>query len=243
MLDSIVAVRSMVERGGRKMLAMSSVITKPTKAWSPNAKPLKTRMIHTCTRPTPVGSRGCCSRNSCAVVITATTGPAARPTATHSHAGSRVNASRAIRTAAPSATNGTASIPLGTQDAETVDLAIVTASANTSTADQSVEAGTAARARSHLVAGGPSSCRLPLGDTDCISRSHQSREVVSLADDVEVHVLPKVESRIAISPAEACGVDVEDDQRRAPAAHHLKQLHPLRICARFYHSDRTPQQQ
>src|SRR5436309_2754603 len=102
-------------------------------------------MIHSCTRPAPVGSSGCCARNSGAVAIVATTSPPATPAATHSHEGSRVNASRAINTAAPSATNGMPSMPLGTQYAALVDLAIVTASANTSTADQRVEAGTAAR--------------------------------------------------------------------------------------------------
>src|SRR4029077_5422125 len=99
--------------------------------------------------------------------MTATTGPAAMPTATHSHARSRVNASIAIKTAPPSATNGMPSMPSGTQYAATVDLAIVAASANTSKVDQRVVAGTAARARSHLVVATSPSCRLPLGDTDC----------------------------------------------------------------------------
>src|SRR5690348_10065641 len=106
------------------------------------------------------------------------------PTATHSHAGSRVSASTAIKTAAPSATSGTPSMPLGTHPATTVDLAIVNASANTTAADHAVGAGTAARARSHVVPGTPPNCRLPLGDTDCIPRPHQPREIVALADDV-----------------------------------------------------------
>src|SRR5437773_5788677 len=199
-------------------------------------------MIHTCTRPAPVGSSGCCARNSGAVAIVATTSPPATPAATHSHEGSRVNASRAINTAAPTATNGMPSMPLGTQYAALVDLAIVTASANTSTADQRVEAGTAARARSHLVAGRSPSCRPPLGDTDCISRPHQPREVVALADDIEVRVLTEVECRVPVRAAEADGVDVEDDQRGAPAAHRLEQVHPIRVGARRDDRNRPPRQ-
>src|SRR5438874_9854532 len=200
-------------------------------------------MIHTCARPAPVGSSGCCARNSGAVVIAATTGPAATPTVTHSHAGSRVKARTDIKTAAPRATSGMPSIPLGTQLAATVDLAIVSARANTRTADQRAEAGTAALARSHLVAGTPSpSCRLPLGETDCISRPHQPREVVALADDEQVSVLTQVERRVPVRAAEADGVDVEDDQRGAPAAHRLEQVHPIGVSAWRYHRDRAPGQ-
>src|SRR5438270_2935315 len=200
-------------------------------------------MIHTCARPAPVGSSGCCARNSGAVVIAATTGPTVTPAVTHSHAGSRVNARTAIKTAAPSATRGMPSMPLGTQLAATVDFAIVSASANTSTADQRAEAGTAARVRSHLVAGTPSpSCRLPLGETDCISRPHQPREVVALADDEQVRVVTEVERGVPVRAAEADGVDVEDDQGGAPAAHRLEQVHPIRVGARRDHRDRAPGQ-
>src|SRR5260370_35432038 len=106
---------------------------------------------------------------------------------------------------------------------------MVTASANTTTADQTVGAGTAARARSHLVPGTPSSCRLPLGDTDCIPSPHQPREVITLADHIEVHVLTQVERRVPVGAAEADAIDVEDDQRGAPPAHRLEQMHPIRV--------------
>src|ERR1700674_4898389 len=81
-----------------------------------------------------------------------------------------------------------------------------------------------------------------LSDTDCISRSHQAREVIAFAHDVKVDVLAQVEAGVLVWAAEARHIEIEDDQRRATAAHRLKQSHPCLVCAWGDHGDGAARQ-
>src|SRR5205823_11360900 len=107
------------------------------------------------------------------------TGPRARPRPTHQNHGIGVTASTPMSTAPRSATGGPASPPMTTHEAATVDFAIVKTSRNVISADHSVAAGTPVRIRLQTSPG-------RLSDSDCISRPHQAREVVTAAHDVEV---------------------------------------------------------
>src|SRR5690242_2642254 len=122
-------------------------------------------MSQTCSSPIPVGSSGCTSLNCDADTKAETAGPATTPSVTQNHAGRGVTASTDIKIAPPRATNGMPSTPAGTHSADTVDLAMVTASANTRMAVHTVDAGTAARVRCHATPGIAVSSKRPLGDT------------------------------------------------------------------------------
>src|ERR1700680_657835 len=81
-----------------------------------------------------------------------------------------------------------------------------------------------------------------LSDTDCISRSHQAREVIAFAHDVKIDVLAQVEAWVLVWAAEARHIEIEDDQRRATAAHRLKQSYPCLVCAWGDHGDGAARQ-
>src|SRR5256885_16983534 len=105
-------------------------------------------------------------------------------------------------------------------------------------ASHSVEPGTAARVRFHATPG----MAITSGDANCISRPHQPGEVIAAADDVQIDVLAEVEAGVAVGAAEACRVDVEDDERSPAAAHRLENADPVRFGAGRDHGDRTPGQ-
>src|SRR5689334_24697474 len=187
-----------------------------------------------CGPTTSVGWRRCTCGQAAA---SETSGASKRPIA--SEMGSRTgrDARTPIRMAPPRATQVMMSMP-STQCTVAVDRATVSVSRRTSTADQKRPPPTDSRMRSHSLACGLSLkaasglTSRPSGDTYRISRPHQAGEVVALTDHVEVDVLPKVEAWILVGAAEARGVDVEDDQRRSPAAHRLQKLNPRRVRAR-----------
>src|SRR3979411_1811439 len=149
----------------------------------------------------------------------ATTGPTTMPTPRPTGHGMGSRASKAMRNAPPTAMTGTTSIPL-TQAAVAVERAIASVSRKTISADHRRPSPIDDRAPPHSRPG--ASCRRVLSDADCISRPHQSREVIAGSHDIKVHVLAEIEARVPVGTAEAGNVQVEHDQGRAPAPHRLQ---------------------
>src|SRR2546428_2110811 len=199
------------------------------------------RPHHVLTRLIETVSSGCAARSSGPAANAATTGPAIRPAPSPATQGTGARASRAMKTAPPSATAATTSMP-PTHAAVAVERAIISASSRTRTADQAMAPVIEARVRPHIRPGTRASWNLGLGDADCISRPHQSREVVAAADDVEIDVLSEIEARVLVRAAKTRYVEIEDDHRRAAPAHRLQQANPLWIGAWRDDSNGTPRE-
>src|SRR5260221_2415344 len=95
----------------------------------------------------------------------------------------------------------------GTHWAATVELPRQRTSSRTKAASGSVPAG------------GFSCVGMGLDQADSIACPQHAGEVVALPDDVQVDIRAQVEAQVGLRGAEAGGVDVEGQQRRAPAPH------------------------
>src|SRR3977135_3721403 len=145
-------------------------------------------------------SKGWVAWSAGPAAIRATTGPSSMPRPRPAGQGIGVNASTAMSSAPRSAIRVITSIPV-THAAVEVERAMAKVRRKTITADQMTPPPIDERAPSHSRP--CASCRRELGDTDCISRPHQAREVVAAPDYVEVDVLAEVEARVLVGAAKA----------------------------------------
>src|SRR5712691_1831147 len=196
------------------------------------------------------GTSVACRRWICGHAPTnATTGESTKPAPSAIGSVIGLSASAPIRIAPRRAMGVITSIP-STQWTAAVDRATESVSRMTSAADQKRPALIDSRTRLQILPKGPGSSgnssigrpSRPSGDAYRIARPHQPCEVVAGANHVEVDVLAQVEARVLVRATEAGGVEVEDDQAGAPAAHGLEKAHPPRVGARRDHGDRAPGQ-